>query len=163
MAKTKAAPLFQSWDEVNQALREIAEIDRDVFQVEADLNNEINKLKLEAEAKVLPKAARKQELEKQVQEFTESRMDDFKDSKTKNLTFGEVGFRKTTSLITRNVKAIIEAIKQNRMQDCLKISVSIDKEELAKYDDASLERVGAKRKVEDKFFYKPSVERIETK
>ncbi|MGF9798638.1 host-nuclease inhibitor Gam family protein [Brevibacillus agri] len=161
MSKKKAAPLYQSWDEVNNAMRQIAEIDRTIQATEAELNRKIGELKAEAESVAAPLLAEKAELEKHIQAFTESRIDEFKDSKTKFLTFGEVGFRKATSIVTRNVKAIIEALKQNRMTDCIKVSESIDKEELAKYDDPSLERVGAKRKIEDKFFYKPSVERIE--
>lgn len=166
MAKNKKPtqlPKYQSWEEVNAALREVGDLNRQIAGIEATLNEGINSLKLDAEAKVVPLALRKTELEENIKMFTEHHKDEFTDSKTKFLTFGKVGFRKSTSLITRNVKAIIEAIKQNRMQDCLSISVTINKEELAKYDDASLEKVGAKRKTEEKFFYEPAIERIEAK
>ncbi|WP_035296171.1 host-nuclease inhibitor Gam family protein [Brevibacillus thermoruber] len=161
MAKKKTAPLFQSWDEVNQALREISVLDAQVSEAEAKMNALINDIKADTEAVVTPLLQRKAELEAHIQAFTESRIDEFKDSKTKTLTFGEVGFRKTTSIITRNVKAILEALKQNKMFDCISVKESIDKDELAKYDDAALAKVGAKRDVKEKFFYKPTVERIE--
>lgn len=161
MAKKKARPVFQSWEEVNQAMGDLIEIDQHVFQIEATMNNHINVLKKEAELKANPLLARKAELEANIQAFTEHHIDEFKDSKTKSLTFGEVGFRRTTSIVTRNVKAIIEALKQNRMLDCIKTAESIDKDKLGQYDDEALLKVGAKRKAEDRFFCKPNIERIE--
>ncbi|PSJ66950.1 hypothetical protein C7J99_22975 [Brevibacillus brevis] len=161
LAKKKAAPVFQSWEEVNQAMREISVLDAQVSSAEAKMNQLINDIKADTEAVVTPLLQRKAELEQHIQVFTESCIDEFKDSKTKSLTFGEVGFRKTTSIVTRNVKAILEALKQNKMFDCIVTKESIDKDELAKYDDAALAKVGAKRDTKDKFFYKPAVERIE--
>lgn len=159
--KAKPEPVFKSWKQVNEAMRDLIEIDQHVYMIEATMNNQINEIKKEAELKVNPLLARKEELENNIQAYTEYHIDEFKDSKTKSLTFGEVGFRKATSLITRNVKAIIEALKQNRMNDCIKVTETIDKDELGKYDDAALLKVGAKRKTEDRFFCKPNIERIE--
>lgn len=163
MAKKKvtAEPKFKSWDEVNQALRDLIEIDQHIYTTEATMNNEINQLKQEAEAKTKPLLARKETLEQDIQAFTESRIDEFTEAKTKSLTFGEVGFRKTTSIVIRNVKAVLEALKLHRMNDCIKATETIDKDELGKYGDAALTKVGAKRVTKDKFFLKPDIERIE--
>lgn len=161
MAKKKATPVYQSWDEVNEGLRALVEIDQHIYLTEATMNNEINALKKDAELKIKPLLERKEQLEKNIQEFTESRMDEFKDSKTKSLTFGEVGFRKTTSIVIRNVKAVLGALKLHKMNDCIKVTETIDKEELAKYEDEALAKVGAKRSTKDNFFLKPTIERIE--
>ncbi|MCD9025769.1 host-nuclease inhibitor Gam family protein [Cohnella silvisoli] len=162
MAKKKIeTPVLTDWEQVNEALRDLIEIDQQVYLAEATMNNQINQLKQAAELKVKPLLARKEKLEKNILIFTASRADEFKVLKTKNLTFGEVGFRKSTSIIVRNVKAIIEALKQNRMTDCIKVTETLNKEELEKYDDVALQKIGAKRKTDDRPFFKPSIERIE--
>ncbi|WP_181454624.1 host-nuclease inhibitor Gam family protein [Paenibacillus dendritiformis] len=159
--KTKSEPVFKSWDEVNQALRDLIEIDQHVQVTEATMNNEINQLKQEAEAKTKPLLARKETLEKNIQAFTESRIEEFTETKTKSLTFGEVGFRKATSIAIRNAKAVLAALKLHNMHDCIKTTETIEKDELGKYSDTALAKIGAKRVTKDKFFMKPDIERIE--
>ncbi len=161
MAKAKKiTSSFENWDQVDQALKEIGEIDRKVTAIEADMNETINLVKTTAEDKTKGLLQRKESLEKDVQAFTEGSIDEFKTSKTRKLLFGEVGFRKKTGIITRNVKAIIEALKQNKMTDCIDVTEKLNKEKLAEYDDESLLKVGAKRPTGDTFFYKVSEERI---
>lgn len=161
MAKKKAEPKFQTWEQIDEALKSISKIDQTVKIHEAKMNDDINMIKGRVQNITTPLLEEKELLEKNIKEFTESKVAEFKEKKTKDFTFGQVGFRKSTSIITRNVKAIIEALKNNKMADCIIAKESINKEELAKYDDASLEKIGAKRKVGDVFFYKVDEERIE--
>lgn len=161
MPKEKTMLVFRNWDEVNQALREVGEIDRKVMTIETNMNQKIDEIKADAERDAALLIERKKRLETNIQEFTESCVSEFKDSKSKEFLYGTVGFRKTASIITRNIKAIIEALKQNRMNDCIIVTEKLNKEELEKYDDAAIEKVGAKRKVEDKFFYRLNTERID--
>jgi phage host-nuclease inhibitor protein Gam len=161
MAKPKKiTSTFENWDQVDQALKEIGEIDRKVTIITADMNETINLVKATAEDKTKGLQQRKEALEKDVQAWTEEHIDDFKTQKSRKLLFGEVGFRKRTGIITRNVKAIIEALKQNKMTDCIDVTEKLNKEKLADYDDESILKVGAKRQVGDAFFYKVSEERI---
>lgn len=161
MAKDKGLLVFRNWDEVNQALKEIGEIDRKILTIEGDMNRRIDEVKAEAEKDAASLLDRKKRIETNVQEFTESYADEFKTSKSRKFLYGTVGFRKSTSIITRNIKAIIEALKQNRMTDCIIVTEKLNKEELEKYDDAALEKIGAKRKSEDRFFYELNVERVD--
>lgn len=153
--------LFKSWDDVGKALEVISEVDQKIAAAEIVLNNRINAIKGEFEDSTRDLIKQKKELETAIQEFTEANIGEFVDSKTKPMTFGEVGFRKTTSIITRNVKAIIEALKQHKMFDCIDTTEKINKDELSKYDDAAILKIGAKRKVKDAYFYKIYSERIE--
>lgn len=164
MSRKKQEPQFKTWEEVNQSLKRIGEIDRMVTEQEAEMNNTINMIKQSHTDKVTPLLEEKKILEKNVQAYTEYNSNQFEASKTKNLNFGDVGFKKTTSIVTRNVKAIIGALKQYKMLDCIdtKTTESINKEELKKYSDEAIEKVGAKRQVKDKYFYKISEERIES-
>lgn len=161
MAKKKIIPVFESWEQVNEALKGVAKINQTLKVHEAKLNEDINAIKSKVQGVTAPLLEEKERLEKNIQEFTEAHAEEFTDKKTKDFSFGQVGFRKTTSIITRNVQAIMEALKNNKMLNCITVKESINKEELEKYDDESLLKVGAKRKIEDKFFYKIDEERIE--
>jgi phage host-nuclease inhibitor protein Gam len=161
MAKEKGLLVFRNWDEVNQALKELGEIDRSVTRIEADMNRKINEIKADAERDAASHIDRREKLEKNIQEFTEAFSDEFKTSKSKKFLYGTVGFRKSSKITLKNVKAIIEALKQNRMTDCLITTEKINKDELAKYDDAAIEKIGAKRKAKDEFFFEISVERVD--
>lgn len=161
MAKKKTEPVFKTWEQIDDALKSISKIDQTIKIHEAKLNDDINMIKTKVQNITTPLLEEKALLEKNIKEFTEANVTEFKDKKTKDFTFGQIGFRKSTSIITRNVKAIIEALKNNKMVDCIITKESINKDELTKYDDVSLEKVGAKRKVEDVFFYKVDEERID--
>lgn len=161
MPKKKIEPVFKEWDQVEEALKQIAKIDRTLKSNEIKLNQDIDSIKTKVQADARPLLEEKERLEKNIKEFTEANIGEFKDKKSKDFSFGQVGFRKTTTIITRNVTAIIEALKNNKMISCITVKESINKEELDKYDDEALVKVGAKRKSEDKFFYKIDEERIE--
>lgn len=161
MAKRKTEIIFKSWEQVDEALKQISKINQELKIHEARLNKDIDTIKANVQSTIAPLQEEKERLEKNVREFTEANMEEFKEKKSMDFSFGQVGFRKSTSIITRNVKAILEALKNNKMFDCITVKESINKEELEKYDDESLSKVGAKRKTEDKFFYKINEERIE--
>lgn len=161
MARKKVEPLFKEWNQVDEALKQIAKIEQTLKINEAKLNQDINSIKTRVQAEAKPLLEEKQRLEKNIREFTEANVNEFTDKKSKDFTYGQVGFRKTSTLVTRNVKAILEALKNNKMFNCITVKESINKDELDKYDDESLAKIGAKRKIEDKFFYKIDEERIE--
>lgn len=161
MAKKVKETMYNCWEQVDEALKELATLEEMIAEGEAVMNKEINRVKSIYDEKCKPLLERKKQLENNLQEFTESRVSEFVDSKSRKFTFGEVGFRKTTSIIARNVKAIIEALKQHKMNDCIDVKESLNKDMLAQYDDASIEIVGAHRKIEDKFYFKVERERIE--
>jgi phage host-nuclease inhibitor protein Gam len=162
LAKDKNMLVFRNWDEVNQAIKEIGDIERRISTIENDMNERINSIKAESERDSASLLDRKTKLEKNVQEFTESYSNEFITAKSKKLLYGTVGFRKTATITIRNIKAIIEACKQNKMLDCITVTEKLNKEELEKYDDASLLKIGAKRKVGDKFYYEVNTERIDS-
>ena len=80
------------------------------------MNDDINMIKGRVQNITTPLLEEKELLEKNIKEFTEYKVAEFKEKKTKDFTFGQVGFRKSTSIITRNVKAIIEALKNTAIQ-----------------------------------------------
>lgn len=152
-------PGLRSWDEVDQALREIGLIDLDVEAMEAEFNRQVADLKSALEERAKPLLERKDYLGRLIKEFTEDRRAELK-GKTKELNFGKLGFRQTTQIVLRNVKAILSALKARGMDDCIIVKEQVSKEALRGYDDQVLASLGVQRKVEDVFWYEPDRERL---
>ena len=149
-------PALQTWEDVDHALREIGLIDLDLEAQAAEYNRQVAELKLglEMEAKALQD--RKALLELQVKEFTEAHRDGLGEdgeAKSRELNFGKLGFRQSSKIIVRNVKAVIAALRAKKMLDCIRVKEEVSKEDLRKYDDKVLGEVGVVRKVEDTFWY----------
>ena len=162
MAKKKVEPIYQNWNQVDEALKAIAKIDNTLKIHESRLNDDINSIKNKTIGFTTPLLQEKGLLEENIKIYTEAHIDEFTEKKTKDFVFGQIGFRKSTEIVTRNIQAIIEALKNNRMLNCIITNEKINKEELEKYDDAALKKVGATRKSGDKYFYKINEERIES-
>lgn len=143
---------IKSWTEVGDVLREIGQIDLEIEGMEAEYNRKITGLKEELANQAQPLQERKAFLERLVKEYAESHKDGL-DGKSRELNFGRIGFRQSTKVILRNVKAIIAALKAKGMTDCIIIKEEVSKDALKKYDPATVEAVGAKIKTEDVFWY----------
>ncbi len=160
MAKIRVSK-FGSWKEVDDALGRIRENTITIRRAESAMNNQITMVKDAFSEKVEPLRTEIAELEQEIELFTKAHIGEFTDRKTKEMTYGKVGFRKVSEIVTRNVKAIIEACKQHGMTDCIKVSEKLDKEALEKYTDSAIETVGAHRKEAEKYFYDIDMEELE--
>lgn len=150
---------LRSWDDVNLNLKEIGECELAIEAIEADMNAKIHDLKLDAEMKARPYQDRIKKLAAEIKEFAEANRDDLK-GKTKQLNFGPVGFRRSTKILLKNVKATIKALKARGMTDCIIVKESVSKDNLKSYPDDVIAAVGAVKKVEDVFWYEVDREKI---
>lgn len=151
---------LKSWTEVDDTLREIGRIDLEIESMEAEYNRKITDLKEELANQAQPLQERKAFLERLVKEFAETHRDGLDGKKSRELNFGRIGFRQSTKLILRNVKAIIAALKARGMTDCIVIKEQVSKDTLKKYDPATVEAVGAKIKTEDVFWYEVNRDKL---
>jgi len=161
MAKKEATPALQSWDEVDRALQEIGECQISISSIEAEMNISINDAKEKAAELAKPMSKRVAVLKAMVQEFAEGAKADI-DGKTKVLNFGKVGFRKSSSVTvsTKKLDAILKNLKKFSMEDCISVKETVNKEVLEKYPDKDIAKIGATRKVEDKFFLETDLEKL---
>lgn len=158
MKKKKST--FESWDEVSIALKELAETKALMHRMEAKMNSEIEhiKEKYAEETGVYMKTAA--EKEQNILLFVEENKKEFSQVKSREFTFGRVGMRKSTEIVTRNIKAIMEALKLHGMEDCITVRENINKEVLRTYPDEDIEKVGAHRKSGEKPFVEVSWEKL---
>ena len=91
--------------------------------------------------------------------------DDMDGRKSKQLTFGTVGFRRSTRIALPSAKeklaAIVARLKSKGMTDCIvQPDARVDKDALKKYSAEQIAEVGATLTVEDVFGYDVNAERL---
>ena len=77
---------LQSWDEVDQHLRRLGEIDNKICRLETDYNDKVTDLKAKVDEKVKPLVLEKEQLERQIKDYAETNRFDL-NGKTKVMTF----------------------------------------------------------------------------
>ncbi len=151
------APALKSWEDVNDALRQIAEAQIALGDIESEMQKQIVGAKKAAEQQSKPYSDRVAKLEREIRDFVEDHRADMGKTKTRTLTFGEVGFRLSTSVslpkAKEKVEEIIRRLKARQMLDCIITEEKISKEALKKYGEDTVAAVGATFKQKDVFGY----------
>ena len=159
------APALRSWAEVDAALREIAENQIALQDIESDMQRQIIGIKKIAEQDSKPHNDRIAKLERDLKEFVEDHRDELGKAKSKSLNFGEVGFRVSTSVSLPKAKEkladIIRKLKVRGMTDCIVVKEDVSKEALKKYGEDTVNAVGATWKQKDAFGYDIYIEKLE--
>jgi len=158
---TKNMPIILAdWNEVDQKLRRIGEIDIALGAIEGTMTLRINGIKEEYEEEVETRKAERQLLEESVTAFAEDHKEEFAKIRSKDLTFGYVAYRVVRSIYIRSKEATVAALHALKLDQYVRTIEEPDKEAMTDLDDKVLAKVGAKRKVEDKFRIEPNIERI---
>ncbi|MCD7948291.1 MAG: host-nuclease inhibitor Gam family protein [Oscillospiraceae bacterium] len=159
------APALKSWEEVNDALREIAEAQIALGDIESEMQKQMVGIKKIAEQDSKPYNDRIAKLERDLKEFVSEHRADLGDRKNKLLNFGEVGFRLSTSVSLPKAKEklaeIIRRLKARSMMDCVVVEEKVSRENLKKYGEDTVNAVGATWKQKDEFGYEVFVEKLE--
>lgn len=160
MTRKKPVPavMVTNLQEADKVLEELAELERSASAVTNDLNEVIDAAKAVAAEKMAVVAARKSLLESALASYAiMNKAALFKDKKSVDLDFGVLSFRCSTSIVPAGSKItwemVLGKLKEHGLQDGIRIKETVNKEALLEWDDKKLEKVGAKRKTEDKFGY----------
>lgn len=160
MARKRVESTIKSWEGADQVLLEIGQLEREIEQSEAELQEKVEMVKRATVNNVMPLQERKAALELQLQAFCEAHKGEFK-GKSRVLNFGTVSFRQSTKIVIRGVQACIEALRTLGLKDYVRTKESPDKEKMKDLDDTVLAQVGAKRQPEDVFGYEVNRERVQ--
>ncbi|WP_032122024.1 host-nuclease inhibitor Gam family protein [Clostridium amazonitimonense] len=158
--KIKDEHLLKTWEEVDLTLKEIAEYEMEIEKIQADMNQNIHDVKLDAEMKAKPLQDKIEMLGLYVKDFVEENKAEL-NGKTKTLNFGKTGFRLSTKLVIRKAESILENLKRFKMQDCINTKETINKDVLKKYSEEDIIKVGASLKKEDVFWYETEREELQ--
>lgn len=151
---------LNSWEEVDTCLQEIGRIDRELHLLEAMQNEMIDKVKFETKESAEPLQNKKTGLELAIKDYCEANRAEFAKVKTKQLTFGTVGFRLTTRITIKKVAETLQALKDLVLTQCIRIKEEPDKEAMKNLSDETLAEVGAARRTENVFGYEINQEKI---
>lgn len=159
------APALKTWEDVDTALREIAEAELILGDIEAEMNRQIIGAKKIAEQQSKPHADRISKLERDIKEFVTDHRDELGKAKSKPLNYGEVSFRLSTIISLPKAKEklaeIIRRLKARQMTDCIITEEKISKDSLRKYGEDTVNAVGATWKQKDEFGYEVFKDKIE--
>ena len=129
----------KTWEDANDALRQIAEAQLALADIEGEMNKQILGAKKAAEEQSKPHKDR--------------------------IAFGEVGFRLSTSVslprAKEKIEEIIRRLKNRQMMDCIVVKEDVSKEALKKYGEDTVNAVGATWKQQDVFGYELNFSKLE--
>lgn len=159
------APSLKSWEDVNDALRQVAEAQIALNDIESDMQKQIVGAKKVAAEQSKPYKDAIARLEHELKDFVSEHRSDMGKNKSITLTFGEVGFRLSTSVSLPKAKEkladIIRRLKARQMMDCIITEEKVSKEALKKYGEDTVTAVGAIWKQKDEFGYEVNLEKLE--
>lgn len=159
------APSLKSWEDVNDALRQIAEAQIALGEIQSDMQKQILGAQKVAEEQSKPLNDNVAKLEREIKSFVTDHRDEMGKTKSMVLTFGEVGFRLSTSVSLPRAKEkleeIIRRLKSRQMTDCIVVEEKVSKEALKKYGEDTVNAVGATWKQSDVFGYEVNIAKLE--
>lgn len=166
--RIEESPKLASWDEVNLSLAEIGEHKRDIEAIEAEMQKAIDDAKLAAEMQARPHQEAIKRLEAGMIGYVDDHRDEMDGKKTKDLNFGQVGYRKSTKVMlpkgAAKIAEIIAKLKARRMTDCIITKPeTIDKDALKKYPANDIVDCGVGLDVQDTFWYQVDKEKLKPK
>lgn len=159
------APSLHSWEDVNDALRQIAEAQIALGEIQSDMQKQILGAQKVAEEQSKSLNDNVAKLEREIKSFVTDHRDEMGKTKSMVLTFGEVGFRLSTSVSLPRAKEkleeIIRRLKSRQMTDCIVVEEKVSKEALKKYGEDTVNAVGATWKQSDVFGYEVNIAKLE--
>ena len=159
------APSLHSWEDVNDALRQIAEAQIALGEIQSDMQKQIFGAQKVAVEQSKPLNDNVAKLEREIKSFVTDHRDEMGKTKSMVLTFGEVGFRLSTSVSLPRAKEkleeIIRRLKSRQMTDCIVVEEKVSKEALKKYGEDTVNAVGATWKQSDVFGYEVNIAKLE--
>lgn len=149
---------IKNLEEANLALSEIGRLQLKLEAIDGKASEKIGKIKEDAAKAGEDARNRIQELDSALALFAEyNKTDLFREKKTVNLSYGNIGFRLSTKVSVK--KTTLELLKKLFPQG-LRIKEEIDKDELKTWEDSQLSQVDAAKVEKDTFFYEVNREEV---
>ncbi|WP_051445027.1 host-nuclease inhibitor Gam family protein [Desulfocurvus vexinensis] len=156
--------IITTMEQAKAALAEMAQLERRLRAIEADMNENMDVIKANADAEAAPHKERQKALGTALNGFAEvNRAELFARRKSLELPHGVIGWRQSTSIVARaKVKMghVLEKLKDLGWLDAVKTSETVNKEAMRDWTDGKLDAVGMERKVTDQFFIEISAEAL---
>lgn len=157
MAK-KAESIYNTWEDVNIALKELGELTIKKQKLEGEQTVKINEIKADFLIKAGAIKTQIAEIEKNIERFAMQNKSEFLKTRNKKLTFGIISFRLVKSVVCSCKEEAIKALKALNLDFCIRSKEELDKDECLKFaenDEKTLLKAGISIKAEDKVKIEP--------
>lgn len=159
--KRMEEPTLKNWEQVDEALKTIAEAGHELEMLHSAMNLQVDGLKKQFDEAARPYHEKVKQNELLIKEFAAAGRAEM-DGKSKKLTFGTVGFRMSTKLgLPKDVAKVIASLRKYGMEKCITVKESVNKDILKTYEEKDILKVGGKLQKEDTFYYE--LNKVETK
>lgn len=151
--KRVTEPQLKSWEEVDACLKVMGDAENQLSVITAEMNAAIAEAKKAAEEKAAQYKEMIKQNEGKIKEFTTVRKEELK-GKSRQLTFGTVGFRQSTKLLLpQDTGEVILKLRENGMADCINVKETINKDTVKSYPEEDILRIGGYLQRSDSFWY----------
>lgn len=158
---------IKNYEDVNLTLKRLAELSVALEKINGEVTLECNRIKESRASEVERINNEKKYLEQCITNFCEDNKGDFAEKRSKEFTFGTIGYKLTKSVTLPRIKEKVEklliALKSYGCTKCIKYEETIDKDEIVELDDSTLVKLGLKRTIKDNFRIVPKIENLEIK
>lgn len=152
--------------EADRILSEMAQLQRSLEAIEADMNASIDKIKQSAAAFAAPRRERLASLANGLSAFAEINKENLFDKRRGvELSFGTLGFRRSSELKPQGRGTwgeVLNKIKELGVTEALRIREEVNRETLRAWPDDRLQGVGVQRVEKDLFWYEIKTEHFQT-
>lgn len=162
MARKRMEELaLKSWEEVDGTLKKIREAEIALTDISTAAEKMILDIKQQAEEDAQQYKDKIKQYELQVKEYTTIHRDEMLPAKSKEMAFGQVGFRMSTKvMLPKKLDRVIAKLKKLGMGDCIITNETVDRNILKTYDEKTILEVGGTLKKSDAFWYETKQEKI---
>lgn len=158
--KRVTEPQLMSWEQVDDCLKVMSDAENQISVITAEMNAAIAEIKSDAEKRAAQFKETIKQNEGKIKEFTTIRKEDLK-GKSKQLTFGTVGFRQSTKLLlSSDTEEVIKKLRENGMADCITVKETINKDTVKSYPEDDILRIGGYLQKTDTFWYETDKDRL---
>lgn len=153
--KVLDAPALASWEDVDQAMRQVIECDNQVKLEQVAFDRAVQEAKDKLELDTRAAVAKIKMLGAQIKQFTTEHREELGGKKTKQLTFGKTGFRLSTSCVIPKGtdQEVVAKLRTMGLADCINTKETVNRDNLKQKDAALVEQAGCRKDTKDVWWY----------
>lgn len=156
---------IQNFEDVNLALKKVAELSVKLSKINGEVTLACNELKEKRSGEIKILSDELAYVEQCITTFCENNKHEFAEKRSKEFTFGKIGYRLSKSVSLPRVKEkldnLIKAFKSYGLNDCITYKEELNKEAIVELEDSTLVKLGFKRVTKDNFRIEPKIESLE--
>jgi|Deesub1362B_J571_1020462.scaffolds.fasta_scaffold00591_12 phage host-nuclease inhibitor protein Gam len=153
--KTKAITDIKTWDDVDELVKRLGEIEMDIEGKENRMTQEIEAIKAKYKPEINILHAKAKLIREELERFARQHRTDFSGKNTKILNFGKLRFKTPPARLVflKKKEEIFDELQKLGFSDCIKIKKEVIISKVKTLDDGLLQKIGCKKVRDAEKFY----------